>query len=145
LKQLYGIDTGVNRLHLTSISALVAQASGRVVADNKSIVGGWVFTHEAGIHVDGLLKNPENYQSIDPKTLGKFNRIVLGKHSGTSGVIRAYHDIGLSISEPMARKILLQIRDFAMDKKRPPETADLKILYALAMESLMLQAGAMDS
>ena len=142
LKQLYSIDTGVNTLCLTSISALVEQASGKAVAANKSIVGGWVFTHEAGIHVDGLFKNPENYQSIDPKSLGKDNRIVLGKHSGTSGVIRAYQDIGLPLSEAMARKILVQIRDFAMAKKRPPEIADLKIIYALALESQLAQAGA---
>lgn len=141
LKQLYGIDTGVDTLCLPTISALVAQASGRPVAANKSIVGGWVFTHEAGIHVDGLLKNPENYQSIDPKTLGKHNRIVLGKHSGTSGVIRAYNDIGLVVSEPMARKILVQIRDFAMVKKRPPEVADLRLLYTLALESQLAQTG----
>jgi len=136
LKQLYSIDTGVNTLCLPSISALVEAASGRPVAANKSIVGSGVFTHEAGIHVDGLYKNPENYQSIDPKTLGKYNRIVLGKHSGTSGIIRAYHDIGLAVSEPMARQILMQIRDFAMTRKRPPEVADLKQLYALALESL---------
>lgn len=136
LKQLYSIDTGVNTLCLPSISALVEAASGRPVAANKSIVGGWVFTHEAGIHVDGLFKNPENYQSIDPQTLGKHNRIVLGKHSGTSGVIRAYQDIGLSLSEPMAKMILLQIRDFAMTRKRSPDVADLKLLYTLALESL---------
>jgi len=141
LKQLYGIDTGVDTLCLTSISSLVAIASGRAVAANKSIVGGWGFTHDAGIHVDGLLKNPENYQRIDPTTLGKKNRIVLGKHSGTSGVIRAYQDIGLTINESMARKILAQIRDFAMAKKRPPEIADLKILYGLAFESQMAQGG----
>jgi len=141
LKQLYALDTGVNTLHLPSISSLVELASGRAVAANKSIVGGWVFTHEAGIHVDGLYKNPENYQSIDPRTLGKNNRIVLGKHSGTSGVIRAFHDIGLTLSEPMARKVLIQIRDFAMAQKRPPEIADLKRLYAAALEAHLPQAG----
>lgn len=137
-KQLYAIDTGVNTLHLSTISAMVEKASGRAVAANKSIVGGWVFTHEAGIHVDGLYKNPENYQSIDPKTLGKNNRIVLGKHSGISGVIRAYSDMGLTLSEPIAKRILLQIRDFAMAKKRPPEPADLKLLHTEALESQLL-------
>jgi homocitrate synthase NifV len=132
LKQLYRIETGVDTLCLEPISALVARASGRPVAANKSIVGDWVFTHEAGIHVDGLFKNPENYQSIDPKMLGRDNRIVLGKHSGTSGVLRAYAEIGLPLSEPMAREILAQIRGFAMDRKRPPDTADLKRLYAQA-------------
>ncbi len=126
LKKLYGIDTGVDMLSLLSISALVEQASGRLVAANKSIVGAWVFTHEAGIHVDGLIKNPENYQNIDPLTLGMINRIVLGKHSGTSAVIRAYGELGMEMSEPLAREILAHIREFAMINKRPPNTVELE-------------------
>lgn len=132
LRQLYQIDTGVDMLSLVSISALVAQASGRPVAANKSIVGGWVFTHEAGIHVDGLFKNPENYQSIDPKSLGKTNRIVLGKHSGTSAVIRAYGELGVQLDDAQAQRILLEIRDFAMAHKRPPESSELRQFHRAA-------------
>ena len=133
LKRLYNIDTGVDMLSLLPISALVANASGRPVAANKSIVGGWVFTHEAGIHVDGLFKNPENYQSIDPKTLGKTNRIVLGKHSGTSGVVRAYHELGIDLDAALAQQILDEIREFAMIYKRPPEISELKRLHCEAL------------
>ena len=54
LRHLYNIETGVDARHFPSLSKLVARASGRAVAFNKSIVGEAVFTHEAGIHVDGL-------------------------------------------------------------------------------------------
>ncbi|HSD61380.1 MAG TPA: homocitrate synthase, partial [Burkholderiales bacterium] len=57
LRQLHGIETGVDSRMLPAISRLVEQASGLPVAANKSIVGEGVFTHESGIHVDGLLKN----------------------------------------------------------------------------------------
>lgn len=130
LRQLYQIDTGVDMRSLASISALVEHASGRLVAANKSIVGGWVFTHEAGIHVDGLLKNPENYQSIDPGILGKSNRIVLGKHSGTKAVILAYGDIGVHLSESQAQAALTRIRNFAMANKRPPNVEELRCFHS---------------
>jgi len=63
---------------------------------------------------------------------GRNNRIVLGKHSGTSGVVRVYEDIGLTLSEPMAREILMQIRGFAINRKYPPDISDLKHLYTQA-------------
>ena len=49
-----------------ALSAKVAQASGRPVSWQKSLVGEGVFTREAGIHVEGLLKHPDNYQGFDP-------------------------------------------------------------------------------
>jgi homocitrate synthase NifV len=56
---------------LPAISQLVAQASGRPVAAGKSIVGAAVFTHESGIHVDGLLKDRRNYEAFQPEELGR--------------------------------------------------------------------------
>jgi homocitrate synthase NifV len=71
---------------LLEASEAVARASGRPVGWHKSIVGEGVFTHEAGIHVDGLLKDPANYQGVDPALLGRHHRMLLGKHSGEGEV-----------------------------------------------------------
>ena len=68
---------------------LVARASGRPVAAGKSIVGDAVFSHESGIHVDGLLKDRRNYENFAPEELGRTHRLVLGKHSGVPRVIDA--------------------------------------------------------
>ncbi|MFP3507693.1 homocitrate synthase, partial [Burkholderia sp. SIMBA_062] len=87
---LLGRDTGVDTTALVGISRLVEHASGRQVALNKSIVGGGVFTHESGIHTDGLAKNPTTYESFDPAELGRARSLVLGKHSGSHGVRHAY-------------------------------------------------------
>ena len=125
LQQLYGIDSGVRRSALQEISNLVARASGRPVSANKSIVGSAVFTHEAGIHVDGLIKNPHNYQSIDPHSLGREHSIVLGKHSGTSAVARAYQELGLPLDGALASALLTRMRNFAMSHKRAPEAHEL--------------------
>ena len=129
LRHLYDIDTGVDMSFCHDLSDMVAQASGRDVAANKSIVGSAVFTHEAGIHVDGLLKNPLNYQAFDPAEIGMEHRLVLGKHSGASAVIKAYADIGIAVSKGEAQTILPRVRDFAYRTKHSPARDDLQQIY----------------
>ena len=129
LEYLHKIDTGINLADYKAISALVAKASGRAVHWQKSIVGEGVFTHEAGIHVDGLLKDPENYQTIDPKSLGREHKLVLGKHSGTKAVFSTYEKIGISLSAVEAKCILQLVRNFATEMKRLPEMVDLRNFY----------------
>lgn len=129
LRHLYGMDCGIDPQRFPAISALVAAASGRAVAVNKSIVGAAVFTHEAGIHVDGLIKNPLNYQSIDPREVGRSHRLVLGKHSGCSAVIRAYAELGILLDKFRARTILEHIRSYAEVTKHAPGNDDLRRFY----------------
>lgn len=110
---------------LTAVAALVESASGRPVPWGKSIVGAGVFSHEAGIHVDGLLKDLRNYQGIDPGELGRRHELVVGKHSGTRGVIRACRAVGLEISREQARAMLPQIRRWSVTHKRAPSADEL--------------------
>ena len=129
LRHHNGIDAGIDTRRLPAISALVAAASGRPVAANKSIVGEAVFTHEAGIHVDGLAKDPRNYQGFDPAEVGREHRTVLGKHSGSRGVMDAYARIGLVISRLDAEILLARIRDHAISTKRSPSAKELERFY----------------
>jgi len=129
LRHLYNIDTGVDTQCFPEISRLVARASGRPVAAGKSIVGEAVFTHEAGIHVDGLFKNPLNYQGFDPAEVGRTHRVVLGKHSGSKAVLQAYARLGIPLTDIQARDILVRIRDYAVTTKRSPDAADLERFY----------------
>jgi homocitrate synthase NifV len=125
LHLLHGQPTGVRPSLLPGVSALVAAASGRPVPPGKSIVGGNVFTHESGIHVSGLLRDPANYQHIDPRELGRDHRLVLGKHSGAAAVRWAYGRLGIRLDEEGARAVLPLLRDHAARTKRPPEQIDL--------------------
>ena len=129
LHHLYGMETGVETQRFPEISRLVERASGRTVALNKSIVGHAVFTHEAGIHVDGLIKHPGNYQGFDPREVGRGHRLVLGKHSGCSAVINAYAKLGILLDKLRARTILAQIRRYAEAQKRAPGSGELKRFY----------------
>ncbi len=129
LRVTYNIDTGIDAQRFPDISRLVARASGRPVAANKSIVGEAVFTHESGIHVDGLLKNSLNYQDFDPSVVGREHRLILGKHSGAKAVRQAYAHLGIFLNSDETRAMLLRIRDHALRTKQTPSPADLKRFY----------------
>lgn len=129
LRHLYALDTGIDTHHLIGVSKMVALASGRNVAPNKSIVGSHVFTHESGIHVDGLLKSESNYEGFSPAELGRSHNTVLGKHSGLHAVKDAYSRIGLELSADAARYVLDQIRRHAMQTKHSPGARDLARFY----------------
>jgi len=130
LSRLHGIDTGVDLSRYMEVSKLVAEASGRPVPWNKSLVGEGAFAHEAGIHVDGLIKDPLNYQAVDPAELGRSHRFVLGKYSGGQAVSQAYERLGIGLSPLQEQAILAQVRSFATRTKTIPAEADLLRFYA---------------
>jgi homocitrate synthase NifV len=128
LRQCYGIDTGIDLKKFPALSQKVASASGRPVHWQKSVVGEGVFTHEAGIHIDGLLKHPDNYQGFDPQLVGREHRFVLGKHSGKGGVQAVYAAFGEALADPEATRLLEDIRHFVHNAKRPPSADELLAL-----------------
>jgi homocitrate synthase NifV len=128
-RHLHGIHCGVDTTALPRISQLVARASGRPVAAGKSIVGDAVFTHESGIHVDGLLKDRSNYEAFRPEELGRRHLLVLGKHSGSHAVCNAYARLGVELSADQAQQLLPHIRAHVAQCKRPPSDAELVRLY----------------
>ena len=140
MHHLYNIKTGIDSRHFPEISRLVSIASGRPIPVNKSIVGEAVFTHESGIHVDGLIKNPLNYQGVSPETVGRSHTLVLGKHSGSSGVKHAYAGIGIVLTEFEARAMLARVREHAVATKHAPSSADLKRFYLEAMPRASVQS-----
>jgi len=132
LRHLYGIECGIHTAALPAISQLVAQASGRPVAAGKSIVGDAVFSHESGIHVDGLLKDRRNYENFAPEELGRQHRLVLGKHSGTAAVTERYARLGLAIDPAQVPVLLQHIRSHVAATKAEPSAADLNRFFLLA-------------
>ncbi len=126
LRHLHQIDSGLDLRRFDELSSLVEQASGRPVAWHKSLVGDGAFTHEAGIHVDGLLKDPLNYQGVDPAELGRAHRMVLGKHSGKQALRQCYSDLlCLDLDMEQAEHLLPLVRRFVTETKRSPQPLDL--------------------
>lgn len=125
LQVCHGIRTGIDLTGFTPLSHCVAKAAGRPLSWQKSVVGEGAFTHEAGIHVDGLLKDPENYQGFDPRLVGRRHRIVLGKHSGPRAVQRVMAELGRQISDALAAELLTRVRRFVAAEKHPPSDQEL--------------------
>ncbi|UQR67851.1 homocitrate synthase [Bradyrhizobium sp. C-145] len=129
LKQLYGRETGIILPELENVAAVVAAAAARAIPMNKAIVGEHVFTHESGIHVDGLLKDQRTYQSLDPVLLGRCNRFVIGKHSGLGAITALLDELQLVASADQARQILSQVRKYAIEHKRPVERETVAAIW----------------
>jgi homocitrate synthase NifV len=119
LQQLYGRRTGVVLSELGNVARVVATAAARIIPLNKAIVGEHVFTHESGIHVDGLLKDQRTYQALDPMLFGRSNRIVIGKHSGLSAIASVLSELHLPVRADEAQRILARVRTHAVANKGP--------------------------
>lgn len=79
----YPYRTTVISEHLFPVSQLLTDITGVPVQPNKAIIGRNAFAHEAGIHQDGMIKNPLTYEIMTPESVGvPCTRLVLGKHSG---------------------------------------------------------------
>ncbi len=127
LRHLHQCDCGVDLKRFDGLSRLVARASGKPVAWHKSLVGAGAFTHEAGIHIDGLLKDPLNYQGVDPADVGRRHRMVLGKHSGTHAVRQVYAEqLRFDLNQAQAERVLPLVRRFVTATKRSPEAVELR-------------------
>ena len=117
LRQLYRRETGIVLAELDRVANVVAAAAARAIPLNKAIVGEHVFTHESGIHVDGLLKDQRTYQALDPRLLGRSNRIVIGKHSGLAAITALLAELQLAVSAEEAKTVLARVRQHAVVHK----------------------------
>jgi homocitrate synthase NifV len=129
LRELYGRDTGTVLTELGAVAALVAAAAARAVPVNKAIVGDHVFTHESGIHVDGLLKDRRTYQALDPMLLGRSHHFVIGKHSGLSALTATLADLQLPANLAELRAILDRVREHAVTHKGPIAAETLTAIW----------------
>ncbi len=129
LKVARGVDTGIDTHRFRDLSRLVGKASRRPVPPWKAVVGERVFAHESGIHADGVIKNPKNYEGFDPAEVGLRRYLVVGKHSGTSGLIERYKSLGIILEKDDANRLLRRVRVISGRLKRPLSDHDLHALY----------------
>ena len=134
LNRFYGAASNVNLTQLPRLAKLVAKAARRPIPVGKAIVGASAFTHESGIHVDGLLKDPSTYESLSPKTFGRVREIVLGKHSGMASVTGALQSLGLSADKDRTQWVLAQVQQRSMQTKRVIRTEELLDFYRRASD-----------
>src|ERR1700730_8932421 len=93
-------DTAVRATELYEASQLLSRLPGEPVQANKAIVGRNAFAHEAGIHQDGVLKDPNTYEIMRPEDVGQSvsSRLVLGRHSGRHAVQSRCETLGFTLT-----------------------------------------------
>ncbi len=117
LIKLYNIELPFKIDKIYSLSRFVEEASGIPVALTRSIVGRHMFTHESGIHVDGVLKYPYTYESFMPDEIGASRRIIIGKHSGKHAVWDKLKELGIEVDKRKLLEIVAVIKESAESRK----------------------------
>lgn len=128
LERLEDIKTSVDATRLKEVSLLVSVLSGRPVGYGKAIVGDYIFAHESGIHVDGVIKAPACYEPFPPEMVGAERHYIIGKHSGISSIIYKFKSLGITINREEAAIMLPLIRRMA-EEKMPLTDSELPDLY----------------
>jgi 2-isopropylmalate synthase len=122
--------TGIKTEFIHPTSRLVSMITGILVQPNKAIVGANAFSHEAGIHQDGMLKNPMTYEIMKPETIGlSTSKLVLGKHSGRHALRSHLKDLGYDLSDEELSLVFTQFKLLA-DKKKHVVDEDLEAIVA---------------
>jgi len=132
LEALYGIKTGIRTEDIYQLSRLVSRMTGIALGTNKAIVGENAFTHEAGIHVHGLLADTSTYEPMSPERVGRKRRIVLGKHAGRASVELALKEFGMRATEAQLTSIVARVKELG-DKGKRVSDADLQTIADIVL------------
>lgn len=123
-----GIDTNINATRITPLSRMVSSLMNMPVQPNKAIVGRNAFAHSSGIHQDGVLKNRESYEIIDPKDVGiDENSIVLTARSGRAALKHRLAVLGVNLEKEALDKAYEAFLRLA-DKKKEINDDDILML-----------------
>lgn len=124
----FPLSTGIKTDQIYHSSRLVSMITGIMVQPNKAIVGANAFSHEAGIHQDGVLKNPMTYEIMRPETIGlSTNKLVLGKHSGRHALRTRLKEMGYDLSDEELKLVFKKFKELS-DKKKHLVDEDLEVI-----------------
>ena len=88
-----------------------------------------MFAHESGIHADGALKDPKNYEAFDPSVVGLERQILIGKHSGRAAIVNKFKEYNIDLSDDESRGILELVRATSVRLKRNLFDKELAQIY----------------
>jgi 2-isopropylmalate synthase len=141
-KENFGVATKLNLKELYKSSRLLSEITGAHIAPNKAVVGANAFAHEAGIHQDGIIKNPLTYEIISPDAVGVPSRsLVLGKHSGRNALRQSLKELGYDPSEAELAECYRRVTSLADESKN----VRARDLMAIAHEVIRRKAVAVAS
>jgi len=127
-----GIDR-YNLKYLCFLSDYVAKISRIPVSPKKPVVGKDIFTCESGIHIDGLVKNPSNYEPYDPSEVSLRRKFLIGKKAGTNALRYKFKSLGIETEDRLLEKLLMKIKNESSRLKTSLTNEELLHLYSTAL------------
>jgi len=129
LSHLYGEERTFSSQKIKTLVATVCQAANIELAHNAPIVGDRIFSHESGVHADGMMKHKSAYEPFEAEIVGSTREFPIGKHSGTGTI--AYHldKFGIRAEKKSLANLLPMIRDMVTMRKEVLTPYELQKLY----------------
>lgn len=132
-REHYGINLRVNTREIAATSRLVSAITGVPVPSHKAIVGANAFMHASGIHQDGVLKETQTYEIIDPEIVGvPRNKIILTARSGHHALKHRLSELGYNMEDSKLDEVYREFLILA-DKKQEVYDEDLHILMGVGI------------
>lgn len=129
LQAFYNVRTNINTRKMAFVSRLVSQLTGVAVQPNKAIVGENAFSHEAGIHVHGVMSESSTYEPMRPEIVGKERKFVIGKHSGVHSVDNKLREYGLELDKDQMKEVVTRVKKWAESGKKLDDAELLAVAY----------------
>jgi 2-isopropylmalate synthase len=134
------LDTNINTRQLNEMSRLVSESMGMIVQPNKAIVGANAFSHSSGIHQDGVIKNRETYEIMDPLEVGVTeSSIILTARSGRAALAYRAKKVGYELTKIQLDIVYVEFLRFADIKKEVLDTDIHQIIEACKIQSELIR------
>jgi homocitrate synthase NifV len=129
LAHLFGEERVINPDALKHVVQLVEKASNQSISATMPIVGKNIFSHESGIHVNGMIKHDKAYEAFSPQSVGMTRSYPIGKHSGSSTLLFHLRAMGYEPENEVINKMLPQVREMVTNRKKVLNKKELRALY----------------
>jgi 2-isopropylmalate synthase len=126
----FGVKTNLHLEKLYATSRMLSEVTGVSVPPNKAVVGANAFAHEAGIHQDGILKNPLTYEILSPEAVGvPARQLVVGKHSGRNALRANLKEFGYQPTDEELAECYRRVNALADESKHVTQRDLLAIAH----------------
>lgn len=129
LKHLYGQKRFVDAFEMRNLAVTVANAAGIELSPTAPIVGKNIFSHESGVHADGMMKHGSAYEPFGAEEVGCSRKFPIGKHSGTGTILYHLQKLGIEVEKHTLQILLPRIREIVTSRKRVLTNNELVTLY----------------
>ncbi|HYM39720.1 MAG TPA: homoaconitate hydratase [Thermoplasmata archaeon] len=119
--------TGIDVSRLYEVSRLVEILSGVPVGVNKPVVGYNAFSHESGIHADGVIKHTATYEPIQPERIGRTRQFIYGKHTGSASVLERLKSMDVEASKEEVQTLVQLIKEYSESKSKMDARAFIEL------------------